>query len=81
MVRTLLLQNQRANDLVAWYAANWGLRPIIVCSNDDPGLTLTYFTASQIWSLMLLYGETVRKSFNGRNLQQMARVTKGLCLY
>ena len=26
---------------------------------------------------MLLYGETVRKSFNGRNLQQMARVTKG----
>ena len=22
-----------------------GLRPIIICSNDDPGLTLTYFTA------------------------------------
>ena len=22
-----------------------GLQPIIVCSNDDPGLTLTYFTA------------------------------------
>ena len=22
-----------------------GLRPIIVCSNDDPGVTLTYFTA------------------------------------
>ena len=22
-----------------------GLLPIIVCSNDDPGLTLTYFTA------------------------------------
>ena len=26
-------------------------------------------------------GKTVRKSFNGRNLQQMSRVTKGLCLY
>ena len=26
-------------------------------------------------------GKTVRKSFNGRNLQQMTRVTKGLCLY
>ena len=23
--------------------------PIIVCSNDDPGVTLTYFTASSIW--------------------------------
>ena len=23
----------------------WGLQPIIVCSNDDPGVTLTYFTA------------------------------------
>ena len=22
-----------------------GLKPIIVCSNDDPGLTVTYFTA------------------------------------
>ena len=22
-----------------------GLQPIIVCSNDDPGATLTYFTA------------------------------------
>ena len=22
-----------------------GLLPIIVCSNDDPGVTLTYFTA------------------------------------
>ena len=24
---------------------NRGLQPIIVCSNDDPGVTLTYFTA------------------------------------
>ena len=23
----------------------WGLQPIIVCSNDDPRVTLTYFTA------------------------------------
>ena len=23
----------------------WGLLPIIVCINDDPGVTLTYFTA------------------------------------
>ena len=24
---------------------HWGLQPIIVCSNDDPGMTLSYFTA------------------------------------
>ena len=24
---------------------HWGLQPIIVCSNDDPPMTLTYFTA------------------------------------
>ena len=24
---------------------HWGLQPIIVCSNDDPGVSLTYFTA------------------------------------
>ena len=24
---------------------HWGLQPIIVCSNDDPRTTLTYFTA------------------------------------
>ena len=27
---------------------HWELLPIIVCSNDDPGVTLTYFTASSI---------------------------------
>ena len=24
---------------------HWGLQPIIDCSNDDPGLTMAYFTA------------------------------------
>ena len=57
---------------------HWGLEPIIVCSNDDPRLTLTYFTArSNLVSYAFIWG----KSFNGRNLQQMTRVTKGLCLY
>ena len=28
-----------------------------ICSSDAPGLTLTYFTANQICSPMLLYGE------------------------
>ena len=36
---------------------HWGLGPIIACLNDDSRLTLTYFTARSIFSLMLLYGE------------------------
>ena len=34
-----------------------GLLPIIVCTNDDPGVTLTYFTHGQIWKLRLFYGK------------------------
>ena len=55
--------------------------PIIVCSNDDPRLTLTYFTAkSKLFSYAFIWVKLL-KSFNGRNLQQMTRVTKGVCLY
>ena len=36
---------------------HWGLGSIKVCSNDDLGLTLTYFMARSNWSLMLLYGK------------------------
>ena len=35
----------------------------------------------QIWSLCFYMGKTVWKSVNGRNLQQMTRLTKSLCLY
>ena len=67
-------------DLVCSIGA---LGPIIVCSNDDPRLTLTYFAARSnlVSCAFIIMGKTVRKSFNGRNFQQMTRVTKGLCLY
>ena len=53
---------------------------IIICSNDDPRLTVTYFTArSNLVPYAFIWGKTVRKSFNGRNLKQMTRVTEGLC--
>ena len=32
-------------ELIDRFPRNWGLLPIIVCSNDDPGLTLAHFTA------------------------------------
>ena len=34
-----------------------GLEYYQVCLNDDPGLTLIFLRQSQIWFLMLLYGE------------------------
>ena len=34
----------KGNDLETWYAAS-GARVLPSCSNDDPGLILTYFTA------------------------------------
>ena len=46
MVKTSknLLRNQKNVDLETWYAAS-GARALPSCSNDDPGLTLTYFKA------------------------------------
>ena len=43
-LKNLLLWNQKANDLESWYAASV-IEYFQICSNDDPELTLTYFTA------------------------------------
>ena len=50
------------------------LGPSKFFSNEDLGLTLTC-------PLCFYMGKSVRKSFNGRNLQQMTRVTWGICLH
>ena len=42
--KNLLLHNPKADDLETWYTA-LGARVLSRCSNDDPGLALTYFTA------------------------------------
>ena len=58
------------------------LGPNKVCSNDYLELTLTFFTARSIllpYAFILenkhFFQKNVRKSFNGRNLQQMTKVT------
>ena len=44
-LKNLLLQNRQADFHETWYVA-LGLLPIIVCINDDPGVTsMTYFMA------------------------------------
>ena len=42
--KNLLLWNQKSDDLETWYAAS-GLKYYQIHSNDDPGVTLSYFTA------------------------------------
>ena len=44
ILKNLLLQKQKADDLETLFAAS-GARVLPNCSNDDRGLTLTYFTA------------------------------------
>ena len=43
-LKNLLLRNRKADDLETWNAAS-GAVYYQVCSNDDPGLTSTYFMA------------------------------------
>ena len=45
--QNLLLQNWWVDFHEAWYIA-LGRYPIIVCTDDDPRMTLTYFTARSI---------------------------------
>ena len=42
--KSLLLKNQKANDLGTWYVA-FGMGAYQVCSNDDSKFTLTYLTS------------------------------------
>ena len=43
---------------------DWGLLPIIVCINDDPGVTLTYFTArSNLETLGFSIGKSENSGF------------------
>ena len=52
-----------------------GMEHVYIHVNDDPGLTLAYFTARSNLLLMHLNGENV----NGENLQQMIKRTEDLC--
>ena len=45
-----------------------GLKPIIVCSNDDPGVTLTYFTArSNLVTYLFLWEKVKTGDFSETN--------------
>ena len=62
----------------------WRLQPIIVCSNDDPGVTLTYFTArSNLVTLAFLWEKVKTVDFSetiaASDLKQMVLIK--ICKY
>ena len=84
MVKTLinlLLKNQKTDDLVTWHAAlvNQVFQKLLYI-NDDPGLTLTYFTArSYLVAYEFESGKLLQSHLMLENLQQMTKLTKDLC--
>ena len=57
------LQNRKSCDFETWHASS-GTQVLQIYINDDPGLTLTYFTARSNWSPIRLNGKNVTKPFN-----------------
>ena len=93
MVKTLKKSSSpepKDHDLVAWYVA-LGTRAHRICSNDDPRLTLTYFTARSnlvpyafIWGKLLeshLMEETYSKWPEWQKVYVKIKIlTPGVCL-
>ena len=72
--KNLLLKNQRANDFVAWYVA---LGPWVHHTLFKWWLSVDldlFFSKVKFGLLCFYIWRTVRKSFNGRNLQQKVYV-------
>ena len=44
---------------------HWGLLSIIVCTNDDPGKTLTYFTARSNLVSLFYWKKVITVDFSG----------------
>ena len=56
------LQNQWTDFHGTWHEA-FGTQAVIVCSNDDPVLTLTYLWQGQILALRLFKGKCENNGF------------------
>ena len=76
-----------ADDLETWFAAS-GAQALPNCSNDDPGLTLTYFTARSnlvpyafVWEKYktMYFLETI--VVYDLKLATMTEVTRSLCCH
>ena len=71
----------KANDFGPWYVAlgPWAYKSLFKrwhCVDLD-----LFYGKVKFGPICFYMGKSVRKSFNGRNLQQMTRVTWGICLH
>ena len=77
-IKTFLLQNRKSFDLKPWLQHRELELYNVFIINDYTGLTVAYFTD---WLNLVAYTgtfdwrKTVRKSFNGKTLQQMTTLT------
>ena len=74
--KNLLLQNQKSYDLETWHVAlgTQALQNFYI--NDDPGLTMTYFTARSNWVIcMFQWGKLLQSHLMEVNLQQRTILT------
>ena len=68
--------NQTADDLETWYA-HWVFEYYLDCSVDDPGLTLTYFTArSNLVSIVFVWENIISKTSVVYDIQETIEPVK-----
>ena len=74
--KSLLLWSQKSYDLETWHDIASGTQTLQILY---PGMTLTYFTPRSnldAYTFEYLNGKTVSKSFNGKNLKQITKLTE-----
>ena len=75
-LKNLLLQNRKSSDLETLHVA-LGTQALQSYINDDPGLTLTYFTTGSNWvTCTFEWGKTVKSHLMEENLQQRTILTE-----
>ena len=78
MIKTFKISSRTENPMTLKLGMRYvDLKLYKVYLNDDPGLTLTYFTTrSNLVAYAIEWEKTVTKSFNGNSLQQMTKLTE-----
>ena len=79
ILKNLLIQNQEAYDFKTWHEALRNDGEVYkICINNDPGMTVTYFTVAYAfkWGKFLkchLKGKTCSKLANGLKFDDLKR--------
>ena len=75
-----IFSKTKSYDIQTWHEHR-GLKLCKVCINNDPGLTLAYFTArANLVAYAFEWGETVTQSFNGKKLAANEQIDRFIFL-